>query len=391
MKRETGKYQKTTVTGEEVLAFVPHSLPPKDPALNLSDKILELIKVGEESLAKLNLASEMVPSIDWFIYAYVRKEAVTSSQIEGTQATLVDLFSFEAEESLREIDNPDIEEVCNYLEAIQYARKELNKPKGLPISTRLLNQIHKRLMNGVRGSSKTPGSIRKSQNWIGGSRPSLAQFVQAPPNVLDKVLSDLEKFIHSNNNLNPLIKIGLLHVQFETIHPYLDGNGRIGRLLITLLMEHWGFLKEPLLYLSLYFKRNRKDYYYLLDKVRTDGDWESWIEFFIQGVIEISQEATNLAKDLFILINEDRKRLLKSKQVSLLVIQLFEILPAHPVITMPQVVEWLQTTKPTAIKVIEVLEKEKILTEMSGRKRDRHFGYHHYLEKLKSGTELEFT
>lgn len=389
MGRKTGTYEITTVAGEKVKAFLPAKLPPRSPALNISSEMTALLNQAEQSIAKLNLAGDMVPSLEWFIYAYVRKEAVTSSQIEGTQATLMDLLSFEAEDHHKEISNPDIEEVCNYLEAIKYARGQLGKPKGLPVSMRLLNETHKRLMLGVRGNSKQPGRIRQSQNWIGGTRPGNAAFVPPPPNRLTQLLGDFEKYIHSKDKTHNLIKIALLHVQFETIHPYLDGNGRIGRLLITLLMEHWKILNQPLLYLSLYFKRYRDEYYRLLDNVRLQGDWEAWITYFLEGLIQISDESINLAKDLFAQVNRDREIILDHSETTVQTIRLFELLPTHPIVTMPQAVKWLKTTKPTATKAISALESMGILKETSGRKRDRSYSYQNYLEKLRVGTELK--
>lgn len=389
MSRNTGIYEKTTVAGEEVKAFIPHSLPPVRPKLHLEQKTLELLQKGTHGLSSLELAGEMIPSLDWFIYAFVRKEAVTSSQIEGTQATLIDLLTFEAEKNMDKKEGADIEEVCNYLEALKYARKEIHRKGGLPLSMRLLNETHKRLMKGVRGGTKQPGEIRKSQNWIGGARPGIARFVPPPPQALNDVLSAFEKYIHANDDLPALVRAGLLHVQFETIHPYLDGNGRIGRLLITLLLEHWGLLSQPLLYLSLYFKRHRDEYYDRLETVRTKGDWEGWTRFFLDGVATIAEEAAFLARDLFALVSKDREKMLASPEATMIAVRLFEKLPLHPIVTMPGVVKMLETTKPTASKAITALEKLGVLVESSGRKRDRTFGYSAYLEKLKTGTELE--
>lgn len=388
MARKTGQYDKTSVAGETVEAFFPFPLPPTHPAVEIDDKTKALLNQAEQKLAQLQLASQMVPSLDWFIYAYVRKEAVTSSQIEGTQATLMDLLSFEADGTLSQNDDPNIEEVCNYLDAIKYACGQLTEKRGLPLSMRLLNNTHKRLMKGGRGGNKQPGEIRKSQNWIGGSRPGNAAFVPPPPIKLAKLLTDFEKYVHADDKLPYLIRIGLLHVQFETIHPYLDGNGRIGRLLITLLLTHWGLLKEPLLYLSLFFKRNRNEYYRLLSNVRLEGDWESWIHFFLTGVAEIADEAITLATHLSAIVMKDRQRVLSDDTTTIFTIRLFELLPTHPIVTMPQVVHLLGTSKPTALKAIATLEMLSILKENTGRKRDRSFGYADYLEHLKFGTEL---
>jgi Fic family protein len=388
MTRSTGTYETTTAAGESVQAFVPHSLPPARPKLEIDPKLEQLLGQATQALVNLNQAGKMIPSLDWFIYAFVRKEAVTSSQIEGTQATLIDLLTFEAEDNGDNKGDADIEEVCNYLEAIKYARGHLKRKNGLPLSMRLLNETHKRLMKGVRGGTKQPGTIRQSQNWIGGARPGIARFVPPPPHALAGLLSDFEKYIHADDKLPPLIRIGLLHVQFETIHPYLDGNGRIGRLLITLLLEHWELLEQPLMYLSLYFKRNRDEYYDRLGRVRTHGDWELWTEFFLDGIATIANEAANLAQELFALIDNDRKKVVNAAGSTVITVRLFELLPLHPIVTMPGVVKMLETTKPTASKAIAALEQLGILVEQSGRKRDRTFGYAAYLEKLRVGTEL---
>ncbi|MCE9625089.1 MAG: Fic family protein [Deltaproteobacteria bacterium] len=388
MKRITGKYERVTAAGEGFSAFIPHPLPPSKPKLHLDKAILDTLQKAEQGLARLELAGEMVPSLNWFIYAFVRKEAVTSSQIEGTQATLIDLINFEAEENITKKDDADVEEICNYLDALKYARAEVRRKNGLPLSMRLLNETHHRLMKGVRGKTKQPGEIRRSQNWIGGARPGTAIFVPPPSNRLIELLGNFEKYIHAEDDLPPLIRAGLLHVQFETIHPYLDGNGRIGRLLIALLLEHWNLLSEPLLYLSLYFKRHRDEYYRKLASVRTEGDWEGWNAFFLNGVATISEEAVSLARHLFAMVTKDRERLMGTSEATVVSLRLFELLPLHPIVTMPGVVKLLETTKPTAIKAITLLEKLGILSESSGRKRDRTFCYSGYLEKLRVGTEL---
>ena len=232
--RKTGTYEQTTVGGEAVAAFIPAPLPPDGPPLALDGRVGDRLRAAEHALVRLELAGAMVPSVDWFIYAFVRKEAVVSSQIEGTQATLVDLLAFEAQ---ADAGSPgvDVEEICNYLDALAYARAQLADPTGLPVSMRLLDETHRRLMRGVRGADKQPGRIRRTQNWIGGTRPGNAVFVPPPPHVLGDALSAFERYIHGDDDLPPLLRAGLLHVQFETIHPYLDGNGRIGRLLVTLL------------------------------------------------------------------------------------------------------------------------------------------------------------
>lgn len=389
MARVTGRYDRRTVGGEEIAAFVPNSLPPTDPQLSVDDETRRLLQRAEHELARLELASEMVPSVEWFIYGFVRKEAVISSQIEGTQATLVDLLTFEAQRDDEVAPNADVQEVCNYLDALAWARDQIRRDDGLPISMRLFNEVHRRLMKGVRGADKQPGEIRQSQNWIGGSRPGNAAFVPPPPDALGDVLSEFEKYVHSDDALPPLVRAGLLHVQFETIHPYLDGNGRIGRLLITLLLEHWNLLSEPLLYLSLFFKRNRDEYYRLLNAVRTEGDWEAWTRFFLEGVATITDEATGTARDLFALVNDDRSRALAAPKSTVTAVRLFEELPQHPILTIARVTELLDTTKPTATKAVGTLVDAGILIESTGRRRDRTFSYAAYLDLLRVGTELE--
>ena len=389
-KRATGRYARSTVGGEEVAAFVPHALPPVDPPVVVAGALAERLRAAEQALVRLELAGEMVPSLDWFIYAFVRKEAVLSSQIEGTQATLVDLLTFEAQGGAEQnaAPNADVEEVCNYLDALAYARAQLATPKGLPLSMRLLSETHSRLMRGVRGAEKLPGEVRRSENWIGGSRPGNAAYVPPPPQVLGEVLGAFEKYLHADDSLPPLVRAGLLHVQFETIHPYLDGNGRIGRLLVTLLLEHWKLLTKPLLYLSLFFKRHREDYYRRLNAVRVDGDWEGWLDFFLDGVGTIADEAVASARDLFALVAADRAHVLAHEGMSVVALRLFELLPRHPVVTVASVMKLVETTKPTAGRAIELLVAAGVLVETTGKRRDRSFVYRGYLDRLRVGTDL---
>ena len=390
-KRATGQYERTTVAGEEVAAFVPHELPPTSPPVVVDALLAGRLRAAEQALIRLELAGEMVPSLDWFIYAFVRKEAVLSSQIEGTQATLVDLLTFEAQEGAEQgaPPNADVEEVCNYLDALAYARAQLADPNGLPLSMRLLGQTHQRLMSGVRGADRLPGEVRRSQNWIGGSRPGNAAYVPPPPHALGEALGAFEKYLHADDSLPPLLRAGLLHVQFETIHPYLDGNGRIGRLLVTLLLEHGKLLTKPLLYLSLFFKRHREDYYRRLNAVRIEGDWEGWLDFFLDGVGTIADEAVASARELFALVAADRARVLALPGMSVVALRLFEQLPRHPVVTVASVMKLLETTKPTAGRAIELLVATNVLFETTGKKRDRSFVYRGYLDRLRVGTELD--
>ncbi len=389
-QRTTGTYETSAAGGEAVAAFVPHALPPADPPLVLDAAITDRLRAAEQALGRLELAGEMVPSLDWFVYAFVRKEAVLSSQIEGTQATLVDLLSFEAQEGVAAATaNPDVAEVCNFLDALAFARGQLADPAGLPLSMRLLNGTHKRLMRGARGAEKQPGEVRRSQNWIGGTRPGNAAYVPPPPHALGSVLSAFESYIHAEDDLPPLVRAGLLHVQFETIHPYLDGNGRIGRLLLTLLLEHWKLLPRPLLYLSLFFKRHHEEYYRRLDAVRVEGDWEGWLGFFLDGVAVIADEAVSSARELFGLVAEDRERVLGNARASVAAVRLFELLPRHPIVSVALVMKRLATSKPTAGRAVDLLADVGVLVETTGKKRDRAWAYQNYLDRLRVGTEIE--
>lgn len=384
MKRTTGTYQVIQSSGEEVRAFMPAPLPPAKPPLALDDETTHSLSEAMAALSRLAVAADMVPSAEWFLYGFVRKEALITSQIEGTQATLQDVLAFEAG---RQAQRPeDVLDVCNYVDALTYARKELTRPKGLALSTRLLREAHKRLMKGARGSEKQPGEIRRSQNWIGGSRPGNARFVPPPPQAVGPALSALEKWIHSRDPLPPLVRAGLAHVQFESIHPFLDGNGRIGRLLITLLVEHWGLLKAPLLYLSVAFKRHRQEYYERLHAVRIDGDWEGWTRFFLACVAEAADDAVASAQKLFAVTTADRTKIASRAGTTVPAIRLVEALPSHPIITLSLVIKLLNVSKPTAAKAIEFLRKAGVLHETTGKRRDRVYAYHHYLQILTPDT-----
>lgn len=379
MARQSGTYVSVTTSGEEVRAFLPAPLPVQPPVVLPGARLA----AAENAIHDLNLVAQMVPSLDWFLYGFVKKEAVLSSQIEGTQATLTDLFAFEAQED--ETPTPDVEEVCNYVEALKYARGQLASAKGLPLSIRLLNETHKRLMRGVRGAGKAPGQVRKTQNWIGGSRPGNAAFVPPPPGQLPKLLTNLEQFLHGDTPISPLARAGIAHVQFETIHPYLDGNGRIGRLLIALLLEHWKVLPHPLLYLSLFFRRHQAEYYRRLSLVRTAGDWEGWLDFFLDGVATTGEEAVSLARELFALVTTDRSKILASSTASVYSLRLFELLPSNPIVTVNSAIRLLDTTKPTAGKAVSALVDAGVLEETTGRERGRQFIYREYFDRLGAG------
>lgn len=384
MTRVTGLYRTRIIGEEKVNAFVPLPLPPKDPPLLIKGALVHLHTEALAALGRLAVASDWVPSANWFLYGFLRKEAVISSQIEGTQATLLDVLTYEA---TRKAERPaDIQEICNYVDALSYARAEVAKPKGLPISTRLLSATHKRLMHGVRGSEKQPGALRASQNWIGGSRPGNARFVPPPADEVPAGLAALERWIHGADPLPPLVRAGLAHVQFETIHPFLDGNGRMGRLLIALLVEHWKLLPTPLLYLSLAFKRRREEYYWRLSEVRIQGDWEGWTSFFLECVRESSNDGVSAAKRLFDLLNKGRRTVVNHEATTMAAVRLFDLLPQHPILTLALVREILRTTKPTAGKAIDALCRAGILQETTGKKRDRIYAYGDYLKVLAEDT-----
>ena len=380
MPRTTGTYVVTTTLGESVRAFVPHPLPPADPPLAESC-FVDLNRRAELALARLTGVSGLVPSVDWLLYSAIRKEALLTSQIEGTQATLTDLFD---EEAGLKISNPeDVEEVTNYLRAFRYAQAQLRDPQGLPISIRLLCETHRRLLDGARGAGKQPGELRQSQNWIGGTRPGNAVFVPPPPERAPALLADLESFIHdAQQHLPPLVKVGLIHAQFETVHPFLDGNGRIGRLLIAVLLEHWALLQEPLMYLSGHLKQHQPEYYRRLSAIRTDGDWEGWVSFFLEGIARAAAEAERNIIEVASLITADRKRLLQSSKASPVSYRLFESLPMMPRFTLEQVRQRLDTTFPTASAAVKLLETLGIVRELTGQKKNRIFSYQAYVELL---------
>ena len=380
MKRATGTYVKSTALAEVVQAFVPNSLPPKNPTLAL-EVYQDLNRKAEMALARLSGVSGLVPSVDWLLYSAIRKEALLTSQIEGTQATLTDLFDEEAGFKVSNTD--DVEEVTNYLQAFRLVQEQLRDPKGLPISVRLLCDAHRLLLNGVRGAGKQPGELRRSQNCIGGTRPGNAVFVPPPPENVPQLLTDMERFIHDGvTDLPPMVKVALIHAQFETIHPFLDGNGRIGRLLIATLFEHWGLLAEPLMYLSGYLKQHQAEYYRRLSNIRSEGDWEAWVTFFLEGVSVAAADAEHSIIEVASLIAADRKRLLQSPKAGPASYRLFEMLPMMPRFTIERVRQQLDTSFPTATAAVKVLEDLGIVTEMTGQKKNRSYSYQAYVELL---------
>ena len=380
MNRQTGHYRTLSSFGEEVRAFVPYPLPPADPPLAIDGHTAQLHTDAQTALARLAVAGVMVPSTDWFLYGFVRKEAVITSRIEGTQATLRDVLTFEATE---QSDRPaDVEEVCNYVEALAHARGQLADPEGLPLSIRLLCDAHRILMQGVRGRNKLPGEVRRSQNWIGGSRPGTALFVPPPPEDVPCTLGAMEEWLHADSDLSPLLRIALAHVQFETIHPFLDGNGRIGRLLIALLAEHWNLLEQPLLYVSVAFRRAQQEYYARLSAVRAAGDWEGWVRFFLECVCEAADDGVRVAQTLHALVARDRRRIIAHDHPTVAAIQLLEQLPSNPVVTVPGASVLLGLTAPPTRKAIQLLEGLDILREITGKRRGRLYAYNEYLQIL---------
>ena len=380
MTRHTGTYASSTTLGESVRAFVPHPLPPSEPAL-MPEVYADPHRRAELALARLEGVSGLVPSVDWLLYGAMRKEALLTSQIEGTQATLIDLFDEEAGFKVSNID--DVEEVTNYLRAFRWVQEQLRDPKGLPMSVRLLCDAHRLLMDGVRGAGKQPGELRRSQNWIGGTRPGNAAFVPPPPDHVAALLADMERFIHvGGTEFPPLVRVALIHAQFETIHPFLDGNGRIGRLLIAALFEQWRLLHEPLMYLSGYLKQHQAEYYRRLSAIRSGGDWESWVTFFLDAVAVAAGDAERNIIAVASLVAADRKRLLQSAKAGPASYRLFEMLPMMPRFTIERVRQQLETSFPTATAAVKALEDLGIVTEVTGQKKNRSYSYQPYVDLL---------
>lgn len=373
---------ETPVGGEIVRAFVPPPLPP-DPPIDVLG-LLERLSVAERAVGRLDGITMLLPRQELFLYMYVRKEAVLSSQIEGTQSTLSDLLRFETEaQAGQPID--DVREVSNYVDAMMYGLERLEQ---LPLSLRLIREMHARLLRSGRGGTKSPGEFRRSQNWIGGTRPGNALFVPPPPTELDGCLGALEDFMHEDaSRLPALIKAGLLHVQFETIHPFLDGNGRIGRLLVTLYLCVHGVLRKPLLYLSLYLKTHRADYYRLLQEVREHGAWEAWLDFFLTGVAETANQAFNAATRIVGLFKEERERIRADSQRAGSALRIHDLLQQSPYLTANLLVERTGLSAPTINAALADLQRLGVVEEVTGRRRGRVFGYRRYLGILGEGTD----
>jgi Fic family protein len=384
VKRGTrGSYEVTAVGGETVRAFIPSPLPPQ-PRLDLSGPLQPLLERALLALGRLDSISTLLPDTDLFLYSYVRKEAVLSSQIEGTQSSLSDLLLFEIEQAPgAPLD--DVVEVSGYVGALEHGLARLQG--GFPLSSRLIREVHAKLLARGRGSDRDPGEFRRSQNWIGGTRPGNAAFVPAPHTAVAGCISDLERFLHDDRgDLPVLVKAALAHVQFETIHPFLDGNGRVGRLLITLILCNAGVLSEPLLYLSLYFKQNRAEYYRLLDVVRSDGDWEAWTRFFLHGVSETAGSAVSTAKRLTALFSSDRELIQRQGRRAGSALRVFDALTSRAVLTLPATVERTGLSFPGASDGMKLLIELEIVRELTGKKRNRVYAYERYLALLSEGT-----
>ena len=362
-------------------AFIPAPLPP-DPPLNLTLELTTLLAEANQALGRLDGATQTLPDQDLFVWMYMRKEAVFSSQIEGTQSSLNDLLAAEAN-VLRPRRPDDVSEVINYVAAMDHGVSRL---ETLPVSMRLVREVHERLLEGRRGAERQPGLIRTSQNWIGGPSPSEATFVPPPHQVVPEALSNLERFIHSEDDLSLLLRIGLVHAQFETIHPFLDGNGRVGRLLITLLLCEQGALQRPVLYLSHYLKQYRTEYYDALQAVREKGAWEGWIMFFLRAVAVVATEATATAREI-VGLRERHRDLLVSElgRGAGTGLRLIESLYRGPFITVPEAQKLLGVTYQSANNLVTRLEAMGVLEEVTGQTRHRVFRYSEYADLFAEG------
>jgi Fic family protein len=380
----TGRYEITGVGGEEVKAFIPHSLPP-NPPIDLSNVRQRLLERATLALGRLDSITLLLPDPNLFLYAYVRREAVLSSQIEGTQSSLADLLLFELEEAPG-VPLDDVVEVSNYVAALEHGMNRLRE--GFPLSNRLIREMHATLLSRGRGSEKSPGEFRRTQNWIGGTRPGNAHFVPPPPSYVEDCMTALERFIHDEATPYPaLVKAALAHVQFETIHPFLDGNGRIGRLLIAFTLHHGGALSKPMLYLSLYFKQHRAEYYRLLDLVRADGDWEGWLDFFLEGVESTASNAVQTAQRLLALFREDADRVQSLGRAAASALRVFNALHVRPLVTLNEAHRHTGISFPTAAKGMNALVELGIVRELTGQRRNRVFAYERYLSILSEGIE----
>ena len=379
-----GRYDTRVVGGERINAFVPDGLPP-DPPLELDGEFLQSLEAASFALGGLNATAALIPDKALFIYAYVRKEAVLSSQIEGSRSSLADLLLSELDEAPG-VPIDDITEVSNYVAALEHGLERMRN--GFPLSNRLIREMHAILLSSGRGSHLHPGEFRTSQNWIGGRRPGDADFVPPPPHEVAGCMGKLEDFIHTiDDGMPTLLRAGLAHLQFETIHPFLDGNGRVGRLLITLMLCHAGALQEPLLYLSLYFKQHRSVYYQMLDRVRQTGDWERWLAYFLDGVRETAQGAVSTSVRLSQMFESDRSRVQQTGRRTASALQVYQTIKEHPILSLSDAAEITGLSFRTTSSVMEMLVELGIVREITGQRRNRLFAYDQYLAILSEGTE----
>lgn len=385
MKRgATGRFVPALGLGDGVRAFIPDALPPTPP-LEMGEALRRVLDRAHLALGRLDGVSGVLPITHLFLYMYVRKEAVLSSQIEGTQSSLSDLMLFELDE-LPGAPFDDVVEVSSYVAALDHGLKRLRE--GFPLSSRLLREVHEVLLSRGRGNTKAPGEFRRSQNWIGGSRPETAVFIPPPPAELDSLMGDLERFLNEDSvQTSTLVKVALAHVQFETIHPFLDGNGRVGRLLIPMLLCHEGVLREPLLFPSLYLKQNRARYYELLSRVRTDGEWEEWVEFFAQGIEQTANSAVATAQRMNEMAQADRDSIQKAGRVVGSSLQVHSALLSRPLNTIARLSQDTRLSVPAVTNALGTLMDLNLVTETTGRRRGRIFAYGPYLDLLKQGTE----
>ena len=386
MKRELqGRYVTISTVGEKAQAFVPAPLPPRPP-IDWTPELRSKFDQALLALGRLDSVSTLLPDTALFLYMYVRKEAVLSSMIEGTQSSLSDLLLFELDQEPG-VPLDDVREVSNYVAALDHGLRLLEE--GLPLSLRLFREIHGVLLTKGRGSNQTPGEFRRSQSWIGGTRPGNAAFVPPPAEEVLECMSKLELFLHDQPEPTPvLLKAALAHVQFETIHPFLNGNGRLGRLLIALLLCEQKVLREPMLYLSLYFKTHRQYYYELLNNVRMTGDWEAWLDFFAEAVIVTATQAVETAQQLLDLSNQDRDKISGLGRAAASTLQVHRALMEHPIATSGSLVEKTGITPATVNKALGHLEQLGIVKELTAQKRNRLFSYAGYIEIMSRGTEL---
>ncbi|MFQ5563940.1 MAG: Fic family protein [Parvularculaceae bacterium] len=383
LRERIGRYVTTSAVGERVRAYVPKPLPPA-PSVDLS-ALAGLVSEAMHALGRLDGVGAIAPDTSLFLYMYVRKEALLSSQIEGTQSSLSDLLLYESD-AAPGAPADDVEEVSTYVAALNHGLARMEG--GFPLSLRLIREMHGVLLKTGRGSAKQPGAFRSSQNWIGGTRPGNALFVPPPPGDVLDLMSDLEAFLHEGESGLPVIvKAGLAHVQFETIHPFLDGNGRLGRLLITLYLCAEGVLREPLLYLSLYLKTHRQTYYALLQEVREHGHWEAWLEFFLTGVRDVARSAHDAARRISEMFEVDLAKAKTLGRAAPTAAAMLRILQQRPIVTIGKAAELAETSFPTATNALSHLQKLGIVDEISGKQRGRVYAYARYLDILSEGTE----